>query len=124
MTADQPRTSDRVLELHKVGKQYGREPAVHALVDVDLWLERGEWLSITGPSGAGKSTLLNVIGCLDRPTAGRYLLDGVDTATLTDRQRAGLRSRRIGFVFQSFHLLPYRSVLENVMLAEIDGTAR
>ena len=109
----------RVLELSKVGKQYGSEPAVHALVDVDLSLDRGEWLSITGPSGAGKSTLLNIIGCLDRPTTGTYLFDGIDTAKLTDNQRAGLRSQRIGFVFQSFHLLPYRTVLENVMLAEV-----
>ena len=112
-------TTTRVLELKKVGKQYGSEPAVHALVDVDLSVERGEWLSITGPSGAGKSTLLNIIGCLDRPTSGSYFFDGIDTATLSDRQRAGLRSRRIGFVFQSFHLLPYETVLENVMLAEV-----
>ncbi|HUX75646.1 MAG TPA: ATP-binding cassette domain-containing protein, partial [Anaerolineae bacterium] len=69
--------------------------------------------------GAGKSTLLNVIGCLDRPTSGSYFFDGIDTATLSDNERAGLRSRRIGFVFQSFHLLPHRSVLENVMLAEV-----
>ena len=113
------RVTTPLLELHKVGRQYGSEPAVHALVDVDLSLERGEWLAITGPSGAGKSTLLNIIGCLDRPTSGRYLFDGIDTARLTDTQRAGLRSRRIGFVFQSFHLLPYRTVVENVMLAEV-----
>jgi macrolide transport system ATP-binding/permease protein len=119
MTADQPGTTDRVLDLHQVGRQFGSEPAVHALVDVDLWLNRGEWLSITGPSGAGKSTLLNIIGCLDRPSSGQYLIDGINTGVLSDKQRAGLRSRRIGFVFQSFHLLPYRSVLENVMLAEV-----
>jgi macrolide transport system ATP-binding/permease protein len=119
MTASEARPTKRVLELRKVGRQFGTEPAVHALVDVDLTVERGEWLSITGPSGAGKSTLLNVIGCLDRPTRGSYLIDGIDTARLTDQQRAGLRSRRIGFVFQSFHLLPYRTVLENVMLAEV-----
>jgi macrolide transport system ATP-binding/permease protein len=113
------RVTTPLLELHKVGRQYGSEPAVHALVDVDLSLERGEWLAITGPSGAGKSTLLNIIGCLDRPTSGRYLLEGIDTARLTDTQRAGLRSQRIGFVFQSFHLLPYRTVVENVMLAEV-----
>lgn len=108
-----------VLELCKVGKTYGSEPAVHALVDVDLVLEQGEWLSITGPSGAGKSTLLNVLGCLDHATNGVYLFDGIDISTLSDRQLAGLRSQRIGFVFQSFQLLPYRSVLENVMLAEV-----
>ncbi len=119
MTTNEPGTTNRVLELHKVGKQYGSEPAVHALVEVDLSLERGEWLSITGPSGAGKSTLLNIIGCLDHPTSGSYFIDGIDTAKLTDKQRAGLRSQRIGFVFQSYHLLPYRTVLENVMLAEV-----
>jgi macrolide transport system ATP-binding/permease protein len=113
------RVTTPLLELHKVGRQYGSEPAVRALVDVDLSLERGEWLAITGPSGAGKSTLLNIIGCLDHPTSGRYLLEGIDTARLTDTQRAGLRSQRIGFVFQSFHLLPYRTVVENVMLAEV-----
>ena len=119
MTPHEPGTTTRVLELNKVGRQFGSEPAVHALVDVDLSLERGEWLSIAGPSGAGKSTLLNVIGCLDRPSSGSYLFDGIDTARLTDKQRAGLRSQRIGFVFQSFHLLRYRTVLENVMLAEV-----
>ena len=109
----------KVLELRKIGRSFGADPAVDALVDVDLTLEQGDWLSITGPSGAGKSTLLNIIGCLDRPTSGTYLIDGIDTTTLTDDERAGLRSQRIGFVFQSFHLLPYRTVLENVMLAEV-----
>ncbi len=119
MTANGAHGNGLVLELRKVGRQFGTDPAVDALVNVDLWLERGEWLSITGPSGSGKSTLLNIIGCLDRPTSGAYLLDGIDTARLTDKQRAGLRGQRIGFVFQSFHLLPYRTVLENVMLAEV-----
>jgi macrolide transport system ATP-binding/permease protein len=119
MTRIEPKATTRVLVLNKVGKQYGSEPAVHALADVDLSLERGDWLSITGPSGAGKSTLLNIIGCLDRPTSGSYFFDGIDAARLTDNERAGLRSQRIGFVFQSFHLLPYRTVLENVMLAEV-----
>ena len=109
----------KVLELVGIGRQYGSDPAVIALQDIHLTLHAGEWLSITGPSGAGKSTLLNIIGCLDVPTAGRYLIDGIDTTQLSDDERAGLRSRRIGFVFQSFHLLPYRSVLENVMLAEV-----
>ena len=110
---------DRLIELRKVCKQFGTEPAVNALIDVDLAVHRGEWLSITGPSGSGKSTLLNILGCLDRPTGGQYLFDGIETATLGEDERAGLRSRRIGFVFQSFHLLPYRTVLENVMLAEV-----
>jgi macrolide transport system ATP-binding/permease protein len=119
MTTQGCHRTDSVLELSKVWRQYGWEPAVHALVDVNLRLDRGEWLAITGPSGAGKSTLLNVIGCLDHPTSGSYFFDGIDTDELTDGQRAGLRSRRIGFVFQAFHLLPYRTVLENVMLAEV-----
>jgi macrolide transport system ATP-binding/permease protein len=110
---------DQLVELRKVCKQFGTDPAVNALVDVDLVVRRGEWLSITGPSGSGKSTLLNVIGCLDRPTSGQFLLGGVEATSLDDDQRAGLRSRHIGFVFQSFHLLPYRSVLENIMLAEV-----
>ena len=115
-SADIPR---KVLELRKIGRTFGTDPAVHALIDIDMSLERGDWLSITGPSGAGKSTLLNIIGCLDSPTSGTYLIDGIDTTKLTDNERAGLRSQRIGFVFQSFHLLPYRTVLENVMLAEV-----
>lgn len=110
---------NNVFELRKVGRRYGKEPAVHALTEVDLVLRRGEWLSITGPSGAGKSTLLHIIGCLDRPTSGTFFFEGIDTAKLSDKQRAGLRSRRLGFVFQSFHLLSHRSVLENVMLAEV-----
>ena len=119
MTAPPAHATGKVLELRGIGRCYGTDPAVHALVDVSLSLHRGDWLSITGPSGAGKSTLLNIIGCLDTATSGQYFIDGIDTTTLSDDQRAGLRSRRIGFVFQSFHLLPYRSVLENVMLAEV-----
>jgi macrolide transport system ATP-binding/permease protein len=108
-----------VVELVSLTKTYGTDPAVHALVDVDLVLERGQWLAITGPSGAGKSTLLNILGCLDQPTSGNYFLDGIDVGALSDNERAGLRSQRIGFVFQAFRLLPYRTVLENVMLADV-----
>ena len=110
---------DPVIRLSKVSKQFGTDAIVYALSDIDLELWRGEWLSITGPSGSGKSTLLNVLGCLDQPSSGQYLFEGVDTTTLSENKRAGLRSRHIGFVFQAFHLLPYRSVLENVMLAEV-----
>ena len=85
-----------------VFSEYGIEPAVHALVEVDLSLNRGDWLAITGPSGAGKSTLLNILGCLDQPTSGSYRIDGIDTTKLTDKERAGLRSQRIGFVFGYF----------------------
>jgi len=107
-----------VFELERVCKQYGSEPAVHALVDIDLSLDRGDWLAITGPSGAGKSTLLNIVGC--STVHQRPLCLGWSR----DHQAHGQRARRppqpaIGFVFQSFHLLPYRTVLENVMLAEV-----
>ena len=111
--------ASRVLELDKVCKNFEIDPVVTALVDIDLELDRGDWLAITGPSGSGKSTLLNIIGCLDQPTSGSFRFDGIETTTLKEAERAGLRSQRIGFVFQSFHLLPYRTVLENVMLAEI-----
>ena len=119
MMPDRTDTNQHVLELKRVGREFGTEPVVQALVDINLRLERGEWLAITGPSGAGKSTLLNILGCLDRPSSGEYLFEGIDTASLSDKERAGLRSRRIGFVFQSYHLLSHRSVLENVMLAEV-----
>ena len=110
-----------LVQLVGVGRDYGTDAPIHALRGVDLEVRAGELVSIVGASGSGKSTLLNIIGCLDRPTSGTYLLDGVDTETLGDRSRAGLRSRLLGFVFQSFHLLTYRSVIENVMLAEAYG---
>src|SRR6266511_5428640 len=119
MMASQAKTNGHVLELKGVGREFGNEPVVHALVDVHLSLEAGEWLAITGPSGAGKSPLLHILGCLDRPSSGEYFFEGINTASLSDEERAGLRSRRIGFVFQSYHLLSHRSVLENVMLAEV-----
>jgi putative ABC transport system permease protein len=119
MSPDSSSASDLVISLRGITKQFGVDPAVHALAGIDLSVARGEWLAVTGPSGAGKSTLLNIIGCIDTPTAGSYRLDDVETTVLSDKQRAGLRSQRIGFVFQSFHLLPYRTALENVMLAEI-----
>ena len=83
--------ADKVLELSKVGKSFGIDPIVAALVDIDLVIERGDWLSITGPSGSGKSTLLNVIGCLDQPTGGTYRFDGIETTTLHENERAGPR---------------------------------
>lgn len=108
-----------LLRLNEVSRLFGSEPPVAALRGVDLTVSRGESLAIVGPSGSGKSTLLNVLGLLDRPTSGQYLFEGIDVSLLRDAQRAALRGRRIGFVFQSFHLLTYRRVVENVMLAEV-----
>ncbi|MDN5853036.1 MAG: ABC transporter ATP-binding protein [Actinomycetia bacterium] len=109
----------RLLTLDGIVRRYGTDPPLVALRSVDLRVRSGDWLAVVGPSGSGKSTLLNIIGCLDHPDEGRYLFDGIDVASLSDRERAGLRSRRLGFVFQSFHLLAHRTVVENVMLAEI-----
>jgi ABC-type lipoprotein export system ATPase subunit len=108
-----------VVELHDLSRTYGSDPPVLALRGVDLLVGAGEWIAIVGPSGSGKSTLLNILGCLDRPTSGSYRIDGIDAAQLTDDERAALRAQLIGFVFQSFHLLSHRTVLENVMLAEV-----
>jgi ABC-type lipoprotein export system ATPase subunit len=108
-----------VIELRGVGRTFGAEPPVIALQGVDLALRHGESLAIVGPSGSGKSTLMNVLGCLDRPTVGTYLFDGIDVGALSDDQRAALRAEAIGFVFQTFNLLAHRTVLENVMLAEV-----
>ena len=108
-----------VVELDRLARVFPTEPPVHALRQVDLTVHNGDYVAVVGASGSGKSTLLNVLGLLDRPTDGRYLLDGIDTAMLSDSERAGERGRRIGFVFQSFHLLSHRSVEENVMLGEI-----
>lgn len=112
-------TTAPVVDLKGVWRRYGVDPAVEALRGVELRVWSGEWVAIVGPSGSGKSTLLHILGCLDRPTSGSYSFNGVDVARLTDRQRAGLRSRGIGFVFQSFHLLSHRTVLENVMVSEV-----
>jgi ABC-type lipoprotein export system ATPase subunit len=108
-----------VVELRGISRTFDRDPPVHALRGVDLSIWPGEWLAIVGPSGSGKSTLLNVLGLLDRQTEGTYRFDGVDVNELDDLARAGLRGRKIGFIFQAFHLLPHRTVLENVMLAEL-----
>ena len=90
--------------------------AVRALDGVDLAIRAGEYVTLTGPSGSGKSTLLNVLGCLDRPDSGSYRLDGIEVRTLDDTAASRVRNGRIGFVFQSFHLLPRLTVLENVLL--------
>jgi putative ABC transport system ATP-binding protein len=97
------------------------EETVHALRDVDLTFEPGEYVSLMGPSGSGKSTLLNVIGLLDRPSGGIYRLDGIDTTSLDDAQQAQVRRDKIGFVFQSFHLVPRLTAAENIELPMVLG---
>jgi len=103
--------------LDGVSKVYGAgEIAVHALRDVDLRVEPGEYVAIMGSSGSGKSTLMNIIGCLDVPTLGRYLLEGIDVTLLDDYELSFVRNRRIGLVFQSFNLIPRTSVRRNIEL--------
>ncbi len=91
------------------------EQTVHALVDIDLDVPRNEYLALTGPSGSGKSTLMNIIGCLDKPTSGEYVLNDAVVGDLVDAELAMVRNREIGFVFQSFNLLPRANALQNVM---------
>jgi putative ABC transport system ATP-binding protein len=106
-----------VLEVRSLTKVYGMgEATVHALRGVSLTVERGDYVAIMGSSGSGKSTLMNILGCLDVPTAGTYLLDGVDVSRLADRQLALVRNRLIGFVFQAFNLIPRTTALANVEL--------
>ena len=107
----------KVLEVEKVHRIYETEAGyTHALRGVSLTVERGEFLCIMGPSGSGKSTLMNILGCLDSPTSGTYRLEGIDVSQLDDDMLAEVRATRIGFVFQSFNLLPRSTVLRNVML--------
>jgi putative ABC transport system ATP-binding protein len=108
-----------VIELDGLARTYPGPPPVPALRPASLVIEAGDYVAVTGPSGSGKSTLLHLLGLLDAPTGGRYLLDGVDTSALGDKDRSALRGRRIGVVFQAFHLLPYRTALENVLLAQL-----
>ena len=105
-----------MIELQGIVKRYvlGGE-TVLALAGVDLSIGRNEYVALIGPSGSGKSTLMNILGCLDSPTEGRYILNGRDTSSLRDDELATVRNREIGFVFQSFHLLPRQTALQNVM---------
>ncbi len=111
-----------ILELQNICKDYmqGKEP-VRVLKNVSLSVEKGEYIAIMGPSGSGKTTLMNIIGCLDVPTSGSYVLDGADLQDLSDDALADIRNRHIGFVFQSFHLLPKMTALDNVALPLLYG---
>ncbi|MBU1247082.1 MAG: ABC transporter ATP-binding protein [Proteobacteria bacterium] len=109
-----------LVRLEGIGKIFAAgvpdEPGVEVLREIDLSIAAGEFVSLQGTSGSGKSTLLHLIGLLDRPTSGRYLFDGMDISGLDDDGLSGLRNQRIGFIFQSFHLISYATALENVLL--------
>lgn len=104
-----------LLELKNVSKIYGD---LHALDNVSLKVEKGEWVAIMGPSGSGKSTMMNIIGCMDKPTQGEVLLDGVDIAKESAKSLTNIRRDKIGLIFQQFHLVSYLTALENVMMAQ------
>jgi len=115
--AAQPReVAGTVIQLRGLRRDYRMgEQVVHALDGVDLDIHRNEYVAVVGASGSGKSTLMNIIGCLDRPTAGTYTLNGREVARMPDNELAAVRNREIGFIFQSFNLLPRASALQNVM---------
>ncbi|HEY0564731.1 MAG TPA: ABC transporter ATP-binding protein, partial [Terriglobales bacterium] len=112
-----------IIELRRVSKIYAAQERtnstqVRALDAVDVTVGEGEWLAIMGPSGSGKSSMVNLVGCLDRPTSGNIIIDGQDVSQLTTTELNRFRAEKIGFVFQQFHLVPYLTAVENVMLAQ------
>ncbi|MEW1587143.1 ABC transporter ATP-binding protein [Micromonospora vinacea] len=108
-----------VVLFEDVARSHSGPPVVHALRACSVRVSAGEYVAIVGPSGSGKSTFLNIVGLLDRPTAGRYELDGLDVGSLKEPSRTSLRGHAIGFVFQEFHLLPYRTAVENVAIGQL-----
>jgi putative ABC transport system ATP-binding protein len=106
-----------LIEIQEMTKVYGAGAiAVHALAGINVKVQEGEFVAVMGPSGSGKSTLMNILGCLDRPTGGRYILDGEDVSGLSKDRLAGVRNAKIGFVFQSYNLLPRLTAVKNVMM--------
>ena len=105
----------KILEIRDISKIYG---AVKALQDINFSVEKGEWIAIMGPSGSGKTTMMNIVGCMDKPTHGSVILDGEDISRLSAEELTGIRRDKIGLVFQQFHLVPYLTALENVMVAQ------
>lgn len=106
---------EKILELKGISKIY---EDLHALSELDLDVHKGEWLSIMGPSGSGKTTLINIIGCMDRPSVGKVLLDGVDISKENAKSLTKIRREKIGLIFQQFHLISYLTAVENVMVAQ------
>ncbi len=115
-----------LIEIRDLSRVYGTgDAAVHALRGISVTVTKGEFVAVMGPSGSGKSTLMNILGCLDRPTEGSYVLEGQDVSHMSRNQLAGVRNRQIGFVFQSYNLLPRLTAAKNVMLPLLyDGTER
>ncbi|MDR1622286.1 MAG: ABC transporter ATP-binding protein [Synergistaceae bacterium] len=109
---------NNILELKDVSMIYGAGGQVKALQNINLTVVQGEWLAIMGPSGSGKTTMMNIIGCMDRPTSGAVILDGQDITKLSPRALTAIRRDKIGLIFQQFHLIPYLTALENVMVAQ------
>ncbi len=110
-------SSDPVLHVHDIAKIYRLgDVEVHALKNISVDVEKGEFIAVMGPSGSGKSTFMNILGCLDKPTSGSYLLEGVDVAHMNRDELASIRNKKLGFVFQGFNLLSRTSALENVEL--------